>query len=175
MQLDFVSILAAILLVFPSLAAVVLFWTGRKLKREVNRLEGVKANLSDLLAVEKERYNASVAWMADQTIAHQCKVQELISDYEQQLRAKDTELYDRRQSPLHDLHDDEFVNAVREELLHRVKATRHAQVTANQWFGGIAHKLATQLGGVCFRVVDHCKRGHKDFAQFGPYPDSEKA
>lgn len=174
MQVDFVSILAAILLVFPSLAAVVLFSLNRKLKRETTRLEGIKANLSQLLSDSKDQEHATWLSLMEATEAHMQTTEDLKAHYEQLLRAKDTELYDRRQSPLHDLHDDELILAVKREVTNRVRAARHAQLVANQVFGGVAHKIATAVGGACFRVVDHCKRGHGEFAQFGAYPANEK-
>lgn len=169
MQIELVNIIAACALILPTATAGVLGYLNNSKGRQIKALKACKQNLSNLLADEKHAHSETLKdWQAYQQEANEDRnreVNELATKLGQQIRALESEAFDLQGQPLRDVKDDDLAHVVKLEVQRRVVVQRQATLP----WGVHAHKLATSVGGACFRVVDHCKRGHGAFEAYGPY------
>lgn len=165
MNIDLVSIVAAASLIIPTAASVVLWVSNKAKTRRIAQLENCKFSLSELLSDEKEAREEDQRHQQAYIDHLEGKHEADIQSQQQAYRDLQSKLYDLSENPLGETPDDELAVIVKRELTKRVKGYRQATLP----WGNHAHKLATQVGGACFRVVDHCKRGHGEFQAFGPY------
>lgn len=169
MQIELVNIIAACALILPTATAGVLGYLNNSKGRQIKALKACKENLSELLAKEKDvsraAYNHAVEDLQADRAEESNEMMGVIQQLEQRNRALESAAFDLQGQPLRDVKDEDLAHVVKLEVQRRVVTQRQATLP----WGIHAHKLATAVGGACFRVVDHCKRGHGEFQAYGPY------
>lgn len=197
MNIDFVNVTAAAALIVPTAVATVLAVVGRVQRKRIKALEGCKANLS---AMHSDAIRALIALRAsterlieDQKRGHEhhianlkgIHVEELEDQHQRNMEreqalfqekvALESLLNDLQVNPLHQLEESELAAVIKAELTRRVLAKRTAEVIGGAYGAEnhVAHRIATTVGGACFRVTDHCKRAHGAFADLPAYPKAD--